>query len=356
LRNEGVTAMTAGQETGSRFLRWIEDATATVPGAGRGPNTAANMQTTASEQFTAAALRRAGIQGERATADTMATAFNNIGQEYQALGQVASVPTTPRFGARVRTIANEYEGLTPESVRVPLVGRIANDLENAATNAVAIPGNVYNSWHSQLRAAQRSQAGNPEASRAIGRMVEALDAQMIRGFPQADQAQMLAYTRDLNTRYRNMLAIEQASGAAGENAARGLLSPAALKNAVKAQNSRDYTRGRSELGQLARAGEAVLKPLSRSGTAERTMAHHALNAPGMFIGGMVGGDPMSMVAGSLAPMIGKAAAAQIVMSPPVQALARQRLGGQAVPQLNSLYPAAALPSIGGNALYGNVNP
>lgn len=350
LEAEGVNALTAGQRTGSRPLRWLEDATATVPGGG---GRAVAAQTQAAEQFTAATLRRAGIQADRATPDVMNTAFNNIGQEYRALGTGidATGPITigAPFTTRLNAIATNYERLTPPSLQVPRVRSLVDEIGNASPY---LSGDQYVTLYSELRRAQRGMRDNPLAQNAFGDMATALEAQMVRTRPaRALQQQWHDHVRDLNTRYRNMIAIENAAGGAGEQAAAGLISPAALKNAVKAQNKRDYTRGRSELAQLARAGEQVMKPLPSSGTAERGMAQGMLSAPGSIAGVAVGGaDPVSAAVGAIAPWAAKAGTAQLITSPIMQRmLSNQRF---AAPPMPPAEMRSVLPLQPYNALYG----
>ena len=341
LEGEGVNALTAGQRTGSMPLRWLEDATATVTGGG---GRAVAAQTRAAEQFTAATLRRAGIQSDRASPDVMNAAFNNIGQEYRALGvgidATGPITITAPFTTRLNAIATNYERLTPPSLQVPRVSSLVDEIANAGPN---LSGEQYVTLYSELRRVQRSIKDNPLAQNAFGDMATALEAQMVRTRPaRALQQQWHDHVRDLNTRYRNMIAIENAAGAAGEQAAAGLISPAALKNAVKAQNKRDYTRGRSELAQLARAGEQVLKPLKSSGTAERGMAQDILSAPGSIAGVAVGGaDPVSAAVGAVAPWAAKAGTAQFITAPIVQRmLANQRFAAPAAPpaEMRSVLP------------------
>lgn len=345
LEAEGVNALTAGQRTGSRPLRWLEDATATVPGGG---GRAVAAQTQAAEQFTAAALRRAGIQADRATPDVMDTAFRAIGNEYDALGRLVSVQNSPAFARRLQTIAADYERLTPEAMRVPAVRNVVDDL----TQRAGLAGDQYNAFYSELRRAQRELKTDPRASDAVGRIVGAMEAQMVQSVPAGDRARMARYVRDLSTRYRNMLAIEKAAGSAGENAAMGLISPAALKGAVKGQNARDYTRGRSELANLARAGETVLRPLPSSGTSERGMAQGMLSAPGGIAGVAVGGaDPISAAIGSLVPWAAKAGTAQAITSPYGQRfLGNQRFVGPGPAPADARSVVPLLPR---NALYGD---
>lgn len=322
LQRQGVTELTAGQKTGAVPVRWAEAATASVPGGG---GKAAAMQQKAAEQFTRSALSKAGINATRADPDTLARAFDNIGNEFRTFGQGVNVQGSKTFGLRLQQIADNYAKVTPESMRVPLVQQVAQEVAQRAMTPGGIPGREYAGIRSALRRAQRGLRQDPQSSDAVGRLVEALDAQMVRSAPKGQGPKMAQQLKDLNTRYKNMLAIEDAALGSGEQAAVGLLSPAQLKNAVKKQNKRDYTRGRGDLAELARAGEAVLKPLPSSGTSERLLAQSALTAPAIAAGGVMSGG-MGVLAGSVAPWASQAVMSRVLMSKPVQRyLANQKL-------------------------------
>lgn len=338
LEQEGVTALTAGQRTGNNRLRWVEDATSMVPGGG-GKATA--MQTQAAEQFTRSALKRAGIQADRATTDVIDNAFRSIGNEFDQFAQSITVRGAPTFGNRLARLADDYERVTPPVMQVPAVRQAAADIAAKVAGPQGMAGPEFASYRSQLRRLQRGMKENPQASEAVGKIIETLDAQMVRSAPRGQRAQYANRLQDLNKRYRNMLALEDASRAAGEGAAAGLISPASLKAAVQRQNKKDYSRGRSELGKLSRAGESVLRPLPSSGTAERSFAQGVVSAPGAVMGGFGGGSIEGALLGSVAPWALKAGTARALMSKPVQ----NYFANQAVPR--TLEPANSpnLPAI-----------
>lgn len=331
LENEGVTALTAGQRTGNEFLRWVEDATAMAPMGGR---RAAIMQNQADEQFTAAALRRAGINAERADAQTMNQAFATIGREYDTFGQNVVMTANPGFNRRMTDIAGEYTRNAPQSSIRQGVPQLAREIIAAASQPGGLTGRQLTNYRSVMRELQRNARNDPDASQAIGRMVGLFDAQMVRNAPTpAARAQLRVGFRDLNRRYRNMLAIERAAGAAGEGAANGIISPAALRTAVKASNLRSYATGRHPMADLARSGVSGITPLRSSGTAERTMAQNIVATPSAMASGAAGaiasgGDPTMMILAALGPAAIKAATARGIMSRPVQGY----LGNQMIPQ------------------------
>lgn len=330
LDRQGVTSLTAGQRTGSSRMRWIEDATQMAPGGG---GIATRMQEQAAEQFTAAAMRRAGFAPPgggpiRATPDIIEDAFTMLGQQYQNLAPRIQIQASPAFTRRLQRIVQDYERVTPEGMRIPLVRSVVDDI--AARGAVA--GDDFVQIRSQLRRAARGMGNNPQAREAINRLTDTMEAQAVRSAPRPVRQQLRDEMRDLNTRYRNMSIVEDAmaSGTAEARAA-GLVTPTALKSAIARRDKREYTRGRSDMARLARAGEGVIRPLPSSGTAERAFAQGMISGPGAAIGGFGGmamGDPTLAVIGALGPPAARAITARTIMSRPVQ----NYFGNQAVPQ------------------------
>jgi len=327
LENEGVTALTAGQRTGNDTLRWIEDATAIVPGGGR---RAATMQQQANVQFTRAALRRAGVDAAEASPEVLDDAFTNIGREYQNFAHATNIPGRNASSNRFRWIAADYRNNTSNAMRIERVGNYADELANRFQNPAGITGRQYNTYRSELSRFQREQRSDPQAVGAIGRMIEELDTAMLHATPAAQRGQVHHALRDRNRRYRNLLAIEDAVAyAPGTGAyanAPGIISPNALKNSIRKMDVKGYTRNRSDMAPLARAGVDAITPLRSSGTAERNMAQGIISAPSTALGGvglggaawLSGGDPWMMLAGAVAPPLIRAATARGLMSGPAQ--------------------------------------
>ncbi len=343
LEKEGVTALTAGQRTGSERLRWIEDATAMVPG---GAGRATALQQQAAEQFTRAALRRAGVHADRATPDVMDTAFQNIGREYANFAGATDIVGHQVATRRFNTIANDYIGNSSAAMRIDRVPQLAAELGGRLGPGPGITGRQYNVYRSELARFQREQRENPQAANAIGDMIAALDNAMLRSAAPAQRPGIRAALQDRNRRYRNLLAIEDAvayaPGTGAYASAPGILTPNALKNAIRKNDKKGYTRNRNDMAPLARAGVEVITPLRSSGTAERSFAQGMVGAPaaiGTGIGGMLSaGDPLTMLAGALAPAAVRAATARGIMSGPAQ----RYFANQRLPQ--TLEPIPVLPS------------
>jgi hypothetical protein len=144
--------------------------------------------------------------------------------------------------------------------------------------------------------------------------------------------------------YRNLLIIEKAASGAGERSALGVISPSQFRNAVKTESIRDYSRGRTDMAELARAGEAIMKPLPQSGTAPRAAVSSGLAA----IGGTLAGAP-----GALVSIVAPTAAGHILMSGPMQ----RALANQLAPNRTSRNPGAMAPVLADDSelgLFGTV--
>lgn len=342
LEKEGVTALTAGQRTGSERLRWIEDATAMVPG-GRGKVTA--MQEQAAEQFTRAALKKAGVNADRADPATMDKAFSDLGNQFSALASRNDMIQSRRLTADLKKALDDYKAVTAEPLRAPIIEKAVTEFAGGsmAKNGPYIPGRVYQNVRSDLsRQLGALRFKDPPAAMAVRDIIASLDRAMEASIKLKNPGDIGAF-RKVRGDYRNLLAIEDAVSSAGEAAASGLITPAALRNAAKKQSKRDYVRGKGDLGNFSRAGvEAGLTPLRSSGTAERTFAQGVVGAPsviGTGVGGYMGaGDPILMLAGALAPPVMKAATARAIMSGPAQ----RYFSNQRLPQ--TLEPIPVLPS------------
>ena len=333
LEAEGVTALTAGQKTGSKPLRWAESTIGDMPLTG---GRAASMMEQQSEQFTRAALKRAGINAERATPEVIDQAFTRIGRDFDTIAANAKVPGSSKLFRDTSRIVDDYNAVTPEAMRSPIVQQLFDDISKAVTPFGKTPrggltGPEYVSWRSQIDRAARGAANNPQLAEVLRGLRNTLDDAVERGLPQ----NMTDKWRQARREYRNIIAIEKAATGAGEAAAEGLISPSALRNAVKTEHGRrNYARGKGDLAGLARAGEAVMKPLPQSGTAPRAAFQNMMQIVGAGVGGGSAGLP-GAVAGAAAP----AMAGRMIMSP----LAQRYLSNQtASPVRNALVGMSSL--------------
>ena len=333
LENNGVTAITAGQRLGNKRIQGMEDAADIIPFGGARTSHASEQ---ANEQFTTAALRHAGVQNApRATGPVIDQAFNDLGTQFGALSARNSLPVDRQFLADIRGTVDQFNDITPPSMRPPLLENLHNDLQQAGAVNGQMSGEAYQALRSRIESVRRqSLQGDPQFAHALGEVRDHLDDAMSRSASPADQA---AWTT-ARTQYRNLLAIEKAMSGAGENTANGLISPSQLRTAVKTQNKRSYVRGQNPLGELAKSGEAILKPLKSSGTAERSKAVRNFEDAGKAVA-LVGGG--AAYGGALAPaaLLGAGAVAgapgavaRAFMSGPMQ---RWLANDRAIPSINA---------------------
>lgn len=333
LENNGVNALTAGQRTGNSAIRWAESAAHDLPFTG-GRGKILNDQ--AAEQFTQAALQRAGINADRATAPVIDQGFRDLGAQFDALAQRNNMNVDAPLHTQVQMALRNYNQATPPAMRAPIIEELANDIGHRLGTPMAGPD--YQNWRSQIERARRSaQPNNPQLANALSDVRDALDDAMSRSATPADQAAW----QQVRGQYRDLLAIEKAVSGAGENTALGLISPSQLRTAVKTQDQRGYVRGRRDLGNLARAGESIMKPLPNSGTPARLAAQTLFSAAGAGAGAVFGGAPGAIV-GTIAPALTQGTLGRALMSAPVQNyLSNQVLA----PMIDAYQPANALSRI-----------
>lgn len=329
LRNEGVD-LSAGQTSGSRPLQWAESTLTDLPfGGGR------QFTERQGEQFTRAALRRVGTDAPRATPEVIDQTLTRMGNEFDRL---ATGNTIRPDGQLVQDLGNamrEYASVVGPSMQAPAVQNAVQDIVQVArANGGVIPGEFYQATRSRLDRLARESRTDPQLSGALFEIRNALDDAMERGLAAINSPDLGAW-REVRRQYRNFLPIERAVTGAGSDVAQGLLSPSQLKNAVAGQNKRAYARGDGDLADLARAGEAVMRPLPNSGTSQRALYTALLGAGGLGAAGMADVDP-KVLAGALAgPAIGRA----LLTRPAAAALGNRVLPGNMSPQAQAIAKA-----------------
>lgn len=349
LRNEGVTDLTAGQITGKVPLRYFESE--------MGGNAAAQLMENQADQFTSAALRRVGENANRATPDVIDHAFDRIGGEFDRLSANNTMNVDTRLWGELQNANREYQVLTPPAMRSPLIENVVDNIgEAAVNNQGTLDGETYQALRSRLDRAARGAKADPQLSGALFDIRGSLDDAMERSMVANGRPDDVAAWQAARRQYRNMMVIEKAATGAGENAAQGIISPSQLRAATVAQNRRGYARGQGDFADLARAGEAVMKPLPNSGTAGRLAAHH-LGTLGASVPAVLGGGAGAVAGGPLGAGVGAAlgalaprVAGRLAVSGPGRAfLANQIAAGRAVPSVGALPAVTA-----GNAGVGNL--
>jgi hypothetical protein len=260
LEGEGVNSLTAGQRTGNNSLQYAEDMLGNAPGAG---GAASNIRQRGQEQFTEAAMRRAGA-GPEATPEVLAQNSQRLGNEFERLSAANNLTPDNQFITDITRAVRDYRNVPNSQQRQMVQGYVDDIIDHV--NAGTMPGAQYQEMRSRLsKQANSLRDSDPTLSDALRDMRNALDEAMGRSIAPADQEAWQTARRQ----YGAQRTIEKTASRAGEATAEGQLVPANLRNTVSAENRGAYARGQGQFSELARAGAGVMAPLPNSGTAQR---------------------------------------------------------------------------------------
>ena len=316
LDREGVR-LSAGDRGANTAMRYAEDVTQAIPFAG-GPGR--KFKQGQAEDFTEVVLKRAGVQGERlATTEVIDGAFKAIGKKFDDLATQTSIAPTSLPLRSIPQISKRYTAETNVLKRDPRVALIADEIDATVQAGTTIQGKQYAKLRSDLETAARETV-DATTARAFRDISRSLDVAVEKSM---NSPALRKEWRETRGDYRKLLAIREASLRAGEKAADGIISPANLASASKAQGRAGYARGKHPYEDLAQAGVSVLTPLPQSGTAPRAMAQGLLTLGGAGVAGGAGSDA---VTGGVLGMVGGALAGRALMSRPVQRILSNQLG------------------------------
>lgn len=278
LAKEGVE-LTAGQATGKESLRYRESEL--------GGQSAVDFMEKQADQFTAAALRRVGVNAPRATHDVIDTAFTNIGQQFDDLATRNGLQADAKLAQDMDRIWNRFDNITNPSSRPPYLERLLADIRQRGFNRGygLMDGEWFKATRSDLAEIARTSQ-NQELAEAAGDLMAAMDDAMERTLRQTNPADLGAW-REARRLYKNMLVIQDAATRAGTASAEGIITPQALRSAAINLNKKAYARGRNDFVQLADAGVSAMTPLPNSGTPGRLGAKLLLPA-GAVSGAAIG--------------------------------------------------------------------
>lgn len=338
LKKEGVN-LTAGQRTGSKKLLYAESEL--------GGGAADSFMEQQADQFTSAALRKAGIEAQRATPEVIDDAFSRIGGEFEVLQSRNAMALDDKLADELTDVVRRYRSITSESQRVPIVDEIIKDLValEKQGNPQALAGEAYQRLRSNIEAAARSTKAS-DVAEVLRDLKRAFDDATERWMQKYNPADLGAW-KEARRQYRNMLVLEDAAIRAGQASAEGIITPQALRSAAIRQGKRGYARGKSDFTELANAGATALTPLPQSGTAPRLAARALGSIPAAI--GVAMGSPAGlpgMIAGGVAGAAAPALAGRAILSKPGRALlSNQLLSGSEPGTIEKLLRASA-PLVG----------
>ncbi|NBT31572.1 MAG: hypothetical protein EBT13_06625 [Rhodobacteraceae bacterium] len=305
LRAEGVTP-TAGQVTGDRALRLREDYI---------PRTA-QMFDDQADEFTAAVLRRVGIEGGRATPEALATRMDEIGQVFDDVASRATIQPDPSVTQRVQRLLANYAEDTAEGTMIPRIRNIAEDLMTRPANQ-PISGSQYNAWRSRL--SRLTVGGDRQTAEAAVELIGVLDDMLAASVSRGDVTAL----QQARGQWRDILAIARAATRGGEDAAAGIITPAGLRMALTSQSRDSYALARRELDRLARDGATIMSRPGNSNTPDRLIANLPMLQSG---GGAVGAGSVANFLGADPLTTGAIATAAFAMPYARNALMGSRVG------------------------------
>lgn len=324
--------ISAGQRVGSEALRRKESFT----------QGGQDLMETQAEAFTKAALKTTGTDATRATPEVMKATADRIGSVFDDVVKGVDVTPDPQAVTALSQAVDTYKSLAPTSGQAPLIGNILKDTVKAARGGNTIPAATLKVWRSNL---SKLTVSADDATRAAAvEALEAVDDMMATALNTAGRADDVARLAEARMQWRNFLAVQRAATGAGEGAAAGLVSPSALRNSVVGQGRSGYAQGtRGDIADLARAGEAVMKKLPTSGTAENIRAMLPSGVWGGIGagGGAMTGNPMLAMIGAAAGTMVPGALGALRMSGPVQAY----LANQILPRAATDIPKGTALSI-----------
>jgi hypothetical protein len=289
--------VSAGQRVGNQALQRRELLT----------RTGQALRETQTDAFTSAALSTIGENATRATPEVMSAALARIGGEFDDVARGVDITPDAALVTSMREAVETFRELTPTAAQAPAVGNMFRELTKFFRTGQTIPADTMLTWRSRLSALRTSS--DAATRQAAQQGMEALDDAMAGALTALGRTDDVARLATARGQYRNYLAIEQAANSAGEAAAYGTISPAALRAAVKAQGLRGYATGtRGDIADLARAAQGILQRPNTSGTAENLSAMGVPISTGATLGAVVGsalggvpGAAVGTLAGSAAP-------------------------------------------------------
>tara|TARA_X000001036_G_scaffold428740_1_gene458946 strand:+ start:2546 stop:4303 length:1758 start_codon:yes stop_codon:yes gene_type:complete len=299
------------------------------------------------DNFSRAALKRIGIASDRADEKDLERVYREMGKIFdntigslQTTGSKKIVPSKQQIDEIIETIT-EYRSNQPQMLAKPIYGQILNAFKRSYETGQSLSGNQIKRFHRLLN--KNTRLGNEDGD--LARDVLPIVKQMI--FDNLGEEAKKAFIAN-NRRYRDFIAIEKTLER-GDGLYEGIVYPLKLANATQAVYKRENLFGKSDLGQLSKAGASVMKRLPQSGTAPRSggMAGNQDALRGGAAGFMLDpSDPNVALAGGLLGSGVPFAKSRLMGRPDVQEyMKNQLIGRQGEYGLLRMLGASTLPDM-----------
>lgn len=312
---EGIP-LTAGQATGSRPLQITESVMENLPFTSA-PQLA--QREAAQRAFTGAALKRAGMSGDVASAPAMLAQKQALGGRIGQVSEQNVLDFNLGLTSRLANIVDDASQHLPGDAANKVASSVDKILEQV-TNTGKMSGTNYQGWREPLRGLA-SEGG--ATARYFGQIRSALDD----AFRNQLQGATKQEVETLSRQYANLKTIIDAMGGAGNLPAKGQISPAQLSSALaRSVGKENKALGVGDLNELARVGRTFVKDnLPDSFTSQRQFYRNLLTGniagavPGAGIGYYEGRTPESALLGGIAGAgigMGGPRVAQLLMNSP----------------------------------------
>lgn len=335
LAREGIE-LTPGQATGSQIARVAEDFLEAIPGGGGSPRLGKQQQ-----QFTEAALRRAGSNAPLATAEALNENLARLQKNFDDISSKHIVFFDKSFDNAVSKLESKLaKGIVPEERG--FVQEYLQDLGNLRNRVLT--GTDYQAIRSDITETINAYSNKPKVVSALKDIRRAIDDQAEKSIKRVSKDDWALWQKT-NREYAVQKTIERAVSAAGPDAASGIITPANLRAANRIAGGRSaQARELGALGELSNAGVAILSPPPGMASS-RSFTSRALGQAGLLGAGAAG----VYSANEFGPAYGAAS----VAAPVIAGLTYFSPLGQKYLR-NRVMPGAAIPTSIQQALTGGM--
>ncbi len=256
LRRERINT-TAGQKTASKGLQSLENRL--------GGRRAADFHRAQERQYTAAALKRAGINADRATRSVLESGLEDIGKRFERLADRNRFVVDSELARDLATTLRQYRASVPPKHRATIVHGTLDELVKKHR-----AGNLNTDrWYQQTRPRMERvarQAQDKHLAEALQGIRDSMDNALERSIISSNRGDVGPWKATRRLR-KNYDVIEDAMKQAGSDRSTGIVRPTQLRKAAVRQNPSAYSTGQSDFSQLSRAGEEILSSAPTSGAA-----------------------------------------------------------------------------------------
>jgi hypothetical protein len=289
--------VTPGEQTGSPFLRTVEDTFGQLPTTS-GPQ--AQVKRAEQDAFNRGVLGHSDTGGTSAEPGVL---NQRLADEGSTIGDIATrtpldpfapLGPPPAPGAAPPTLATQLMDLGAQARRnriggndQPVISKI-RDLTEKIQNGT-IDGGFVRQWDTEVGGmADAAAKDHPDLAGRLRALQNTVRDAHAQGMAPQDAADFAQARRN----YAILKTTEDAVGGSGKAAAMGDVPPLPLAGAVDRATTLGYARGGSDLNDLARIGQ-LMRPPPDSGTAMRSMTMGLLQGgggaiPGYLAGGLPG--------------------------------------------------------------------